>query len=109
MAESEVPGEAELLVVGRIDRPHGVRGAVIVAGMSDWPGRFSPGGRFLLEAAPSRFEDVTIRSCSSYKGRLLVSLSGIDDRDSAEVLRGCLLFIPAVEAVPLGEGEYWIH
>jgi len=104
-----VPGEAELLVVGRINRPHGVRGAVIVEGMSDWPGRFSPGGRFLLEAAPSRFEDVTVRSCSSHKGRLLVSLAGIDDRDSAEVLRGCLLFIPAVEAVPLGEGEYWIH
>jgi 16S rRNA processing protein RimM len=109
IVENGVPGEAELLAVGRVNRPHGVRGAVIVEGMSDSPGRFSPGAHFLLEAAPSRFEEVTVRSCSAYKGRLLVSLSGIDDRDSAEGLRGCLMLIPQSEAVPLGEREYWIH
>ena len=109
MSENEVPGEAELLVVGRINRPHGVRGAVIVEGISDWPERFRPGARVLLEAAPSRFEEVTVQSCSPHKGGLLVSLSGIVDRDSADGLRGCLLFVPADEAVPLGEEEYWIH
>ena len=109
MSENEVPGEAELLVVGRINRPHGVRGAAIVEGISDWPERFRPGARVLLEAAPSRFEEVTVQSCSPHKGGLLVSLSGIGDRDSAEGLQGCLLFIPANEAAPLGEDEYWIH
>jgi len=109
MSEDEVPGEAELLVVGRINRPHGVRGAVIVEAISDWPGRFGPGARVLLEAAPSRFEEVTLESCSPHKGRLLVSLTGIRDRDSADALRGCLMYVPASEAVPLGEDEYWIH
>jgi 16S rRNA processing protein RimM len=109
MSEGEVPGEAELLVVGRINRPHGVRGAVIVEGISDWPERFRPGARLLLEAAPSRFEEVTVQSCSPHKGGLLMSLSGVADRDSAEGLRGCLLFIPADEAAPLEEKEYWIH
>jgi 16S rRNA processing protein RimM len=109
MPVDDVPGEPELLVVGRITRPHGVRGAVIVEVISDWPGRFRPDARVLLETAPSRFEEVIIQSCSPHKGGLLVSLSGIGDRDSAEGLRGCLLFIPGNEAVPLGEEEYWVH
>lgn len=109
MAESEVPGEAELLVVARIIRPHGLRGAVIMEGISDWPGRFSAGAHLLLESAPSRFEEVTIESGSPHKGRFLVSLSGIGDRDSAEELRGCLMFIPASKAAPLAENEYWVH
>ena len=109
MVESEVPGEGELLVVGRISRPHGVRGAVIVEGISDWPERFSRGARLLLKAGSSRLEEVAIESCSPHQGRLLVSLSGLTDRDSADRLHGGLLLIPAGEAVPLGEGEYWIH
>jgi 16S rRNA processing protein RimM len=109
MAESEVPGEDELLVVGRINRPHGVRGAVIVEGISDWPERFRPGKHLLLEVAPSRLEEVTIESCSPHKGKLLVSFAGSGDRDSAEGLRGRLLFIAASEVMPLGEKEYWIH
>ncbi|MCJ7652627.1 MAG: ribosome maturation factor RimM [Actinobacteria bacterium] len=109
MVESEVPGEGELLVVGRISRPHGLRGAVIVEGISDWPERFSRGARLLLKAGSPRLEEVTIESCSPHQGRLLVSLSGLTDRESADRLRGGLLLIPAGEAVPLGEGEYWIH
>jgi 16S rRNA processing protein RimM len=38
-----------------------------------------------------------------------VSLTGVGDRDSAERLRGCLMYVPASEAAPLGEDEYWIH
>ncbi|MCG2794462.1 MAG: ribosome maturation factor RimM [Actinomycetia bacterium] len=104
----EKPGEDELLVVGMILRPHGVRGAVVVEAISDFPGRFLPGSRLLLETSAT-FRDVVVNSSSPHKGRLLVILEGVDDRDQAERLRGCHLWISARQVDTLGEGEYWIH
>lgn len=104
----EPPGE-ELLVVGRIIRPHGVRGAVIVAVESDWPEeRFRQGAVLLLETGRGTTE-VTVDSASPHKGAMLVQLSGTDDRTAAEGLKGRNLFVRAGEAASLGEGEYWAH
>lgn len=105
----KTPGGDEFLAVGKIIRPHGVRGAVIVEAVSDWPERFAPGSRMLLETDPSRHEEVTIESATPHTGRLLACISGINNRESAERLRGCCLLVFRDMAAPLGEGEYWIH
>jgi 16S rRNA processing protein RimM len=106
--ESE-PGE-DLLAVGRIMRPHGIRGALVVESLSDWPAeRFAPGARLMLQTAPGRLRDITVVSGSAHKGRMLVTLEGVDDRESAEQLKGMFLMLPASEAAHLGEGEYWAH
>ena len=102
------PGE-DLLVVGRIVRPHGIRGAVIVRVESDWPERFSEGAVLLLERAPGRRESVTVASATPHKGDMLVYLTGVADRDMAEKLKGRLLSVRACDAAPLAEGEYWAH
>jgi len=105
---SEPPQEG-LLVVGRILRPHGIRGVVVVEVISDWPERFSEGNRLLLEKRPSSYEEVTIEAAAPYRDRLLLSLSGIDSREAAETLGGCHLVIPAGAADRLEDGEYWVH
>lgn len=102
------PGE-DLLVVGRIVRPHGIRGAVIVRVESDWPERFSEGAVLLMERAPGRHERVAVASATPHKGDMLVYLTGVVDRDAAEKLKGRLLSIRACDAAPLAEGEYWAH
>jgi len=76
---------------------------------TDWPERFSEGATLLLEAAPRRYQDVTIESASPHKGNMLVCLSGVSDRDGAEQLKGMYLLIRACDAAPLGEGEFWAH
>lgn len=106
---SAEPGGEGLLVVGRIIRPHGIRGAVIVEAESDWPDRFSAGSSLLLETAPGRYDRVVVESTSTHKGRLLMSLRGVTDRNSAGGLKGRNLFIHACDAAPLEDGEYWAH
>jgi len=58
--EGTAPGSVDLLAVGKILRPHGIRGALVVEALSDWPERFSPGAKLLLEKAPGDYTEVTL-------------------------------------------------
>jgi 16S rRNA processing protein RimM len=103
------PGGEGLLAVGKILRPHGIRGALVVEALTDWPERFAPGARMLLEMEPSDHREVTVVTGGPHKGRLLVALEGVCSIEDAEKLRGKYLMIEACDAAALGEGEYWAH
>jgi len=92
------------VIVGRIGRPHGVRGQVTVLPDTDEPGRFAVGAELLTD----RGRTLVVRSASRYRDRgLIVGFEGVDDRDQAESLRGSLVTIAASARRPLDDGEYW--
>ena len=99
------------LVVGRVLRPHGLRGELAVEVLSDAPDRFSPGTELAAgepdAAAPLR--PVTVEAARLHQGRLLLRFVGVDDRDAADRLRGALLSIPMAAARPLAADEFWPH
>ena len=97
--------EPDRLVVGRIVKPHGIRGEVSVEVYSDAPERFEKGAR--LDADDGRA--LTIRSSRPHQDRLLVMFEQISDRNAAEDARGIVLSIPASEARALPEGSYYPH
>ncbi len=103
---SKIPS---FLLVGKIIRPHGVRGAVIVEPISDCPVRFEKGSQMLVDYRGVLKKSVTVVSSISFKGRILVKFAEIQSRDDAEGLRECDLVIPQSEADSLKEGEYWVH
>lgn len=107
--ETSAPAGSELLAVGKILRPHGIRGALVVEPLTDWPERFVAGAKMLMETPKGELVDVTVESASLHKGRYLVTIEGTSDRDGSEALRGLFLMIRACDAAPLGEGEYWAH
>ncbi len=75
------------VVVGRIGRPHGIRGEVTVEPRTDEvEERFAPGA--VLAAGPGT---LTVSRAHWHSGRLLVSFDGIEDRTAAEGLRGIIL------------------
>jgi 16S rRNA processing protein RimM len=84
--EPTSPSDDELVAVGRIVKPHGIRGEVVVALLTDRDERFAP--ESVLWAAGRRFEVISSRP---HQGRLLVRLAGIDERTPAERLRGTVL------------------
>jgi 16S rRNA processing protein RimM len=100
------------LVVGRVVRPHGVRGEVVVEVLSDAPDRFRPGAELTTGdpddpgATPRR---LTVAATRRHQGRLLAAFDGLDDRDDVEPLRGELLTIPLSAARRLGPDEFWPH
>jgi 16S rRNA processing protein RimM len=109
---SSAPGTPpDRLVVGRVVRPHGVRGELSVEVLSDAPERFVPGAELGVgdPDGPAPLGSAVILAARLHLGRLLLSLEGVEDRDAADRLRGAWLSIPAASARPLDPGEFWPH
>jgi 16S rRNA processing protein RimM len=84
------------LVVGRIVRPHGVRGEVVVDVRTDSPDeRYAVGTVFVTE--PAAAGPLTVSELRPHQGRLLVTFEGIADRDIADALRGVLLCVDSAD------------
>jgi 16S rRNA processing protein RimM len=93
------------VAVGKITKAHGLRGEVTVLVFSDNPDRFVPGASVFLEDG----RELAIAASRANGGRLLVSFVGVDDRTTAERLRGATLVVPISMLPELPEGEYWPH
>jgi 16S rRNA processing protein RimM len=100
------------LEIGTIASPHGLRGEVRVYPKSDFPERFvEPGTRWLLrqgQTEPQKIELLAGRDIPG-KGLYVVELAGIDDRDSAEALRGSVLLVPDSDRLPLAADEFHVR
>ncbi len=99
-------GEPLFLAVGKLRRPHGVRGEILLEVLTDFPERFQVGA--VVYVGPRRVP-LTIRSVRPHREMLLVAFEGYPDRDTVGVLRNQLVVVPATEAPPLPEDEIYYH
>jgi 16S rRNA processing protein RimM len=83
----------ELIAVGRIGAPRGVRGDVFVEPWTDVPDERFLAGAVLRTPSGS----LTVTAASGATGKQVVHFAGVDDRAAAEALRGTELFIPAAD------------
>ena len=96
------------LAVGRIRRPHGVHGEIVVDIETDFPERMGPGVRIGLGAEePERFLEV--ERVRLHKGAWLVCLAGFPDRTAVDPLRGLWVFLPPQERSALPDNYYYEH
>jgi len=90
------------LRIGLVRSAHGVKGALRVELLTDFPDRFAPGrevavaGRLLRVARSSEQPD-----------GLLVTFDGIDDRNAAEKLLGAYCTVPLEDARALPADRYY--
>jgi len=101
--------EPRYLAVGRILRPHGIRGELRVGILTNYPERLGQYAYFYLASPdlPEIARRYPVEKLRRHKKVLLLKLGGCDDRNAAEELRGQLVQIPIEAAVPLEEGEYY--
>lgn len=96
-------GSAELrLEIGRIGRPHGLRGDVMVTLTTNHDERVAVGTTWWVGD-----REVTVESTRPHQGRHIVHLSGLDDRDAAAALTGARVFALPLDGAP--DGEVWVH
>jgi 16S rRNA processing protein RimM len=97
----------ETVAVGRVLRPHGVRGEVVVEVLSDVPARFKQGSRVIgvREGAPAT--QLTVAAGRVHKTGAVVRFEGYDDRDRAGELRGLDLEVPRAEVPKAPRGTYY--
>jgi 16S rRNA processing protein RimM len=84
------------LVVGRVTRPHGVRGELAVEVRTDDPElRFAAGA--VLATEPPAAGPLKVSQVRWHSGKLLLSFDGVADRDAADQLRGVLLVVDSAD------------
>ncbi|MBS1264204.1 MAG: Ribosome maturation factor RimM [Acidimicrobiaceae bacterium] len=101
---SERPGAVDpiMLDIGRIDRPHGLNGEVVVTLLSTRPERLAPGSRLSTERGP-----LTVRTSRPHQHRFLVRFDEVPDSDSAERWRGVVLTAEPIDEPD--DGTLWAH
>lgn len=97
------------LVVGRISRPHGVRGELAVEVRTDDPElRLAAGA--VLATEPAAAGPLTVTRARWHSGRLLLSFDGVTGREQADQLRGILLVVDSAELEDVaGPDEFRDH
>jgi len=109
----DTPSPDDLLLMGRIGRPHGVRGEMKVTPDTDEPSRFELVNRLFLGASPEMARERRVDGVRFQypKGRtvILLSLDAVDDLDAAEALRGNNLYASSTDLPPLEDGEAYLH
>ena len=101
----------DLIEIGTIVAPQGLKGEVRVKTNSDFPERFEqPGIRWLqVQSHQSPIEIELVRGKQlPGKNIFVIKLSGIDDRTQAESLRAAKLFVPKSDRPHLEEEEYHV-
>ncbi|MFS3128729.1 ribosome maturation factor RimM [Nocardioides sp. Bht2] len=102
------------VVIGRIGKPHGIRGEVTIDVRSDEPDRRFAAGNVLRLQPPKgsalTLRSVTVVSTRWHQGIMLANFAEANDRNTAETLRGSLLHatIPA-DASPEDPDEFYDH
>ena len=101
------PHDDDLLVVGRIGKPQGIRGEVTLQVRTDDPDtRFAPGA--VLHTDPPERGPLTVAGARWQNARLVVAFEGFADRTAAETLRETMLQVDA-RTLPPPEDEDEFH
>lgn len=98
----------ELVSIGEVTAPHGVRGEVRVLPLTDFPERFRGLKRLFVKRPQQAAEERGVERVRFHKKFVILKLEGVDTRDDAETLRRALLQVAPDEVYPLPEGYYYV-
>ena len=106
-------GEPRHLVVGRLRKPHGLKGEFTVFPLTNDPGdgvraRSRRCGGWTWPGTVLG-EPVEIERSKAYHREWLVKFRGVESRDELERWKGQFLAAPAEELPPPKEGEVYLH
>jgi len=91
------------ICIGAVAGAHGVRGLVRIRSFTAQPEAVAAYG----PVTDDRGRRFTVSVRSAVKGGVVAALSGVDDRDAAEALRGQRLWAPRAALPPAEEDEFY--
>jgi 16S rRNA processing protein RimM len=104
------------VIVGRVGRPHGIRGEVLIGVRTDEPDlRFAVGATLDVRSSdddasaqdrePADGERLTVAAARWHSGQLLVAFAGITDRTAAGELTGSWLSVDSSQLPEIGDPD----
>ncbi|MGH7733367.1 MAG: ribosome maturation factor RimM [Gemmatimonadales bacterium] len=95
--------------VGRVGRPHGIRGEVVIGVRTDEPDlRFAVGATLDAgedDEGPASFGKLTVASARWHSGQLLVGFAGVTDRTAAAELTGSWLSVDSSQLPEIADPD----
>lgn len=105
-AGSPPTGEPAFLVVGKLRRPHGTRGEILMEVWTDFPERIKAGD---LVYIGSSYQPITIRSLRWNNKMMLLTFQDHSTPEEVGILRNQWVYVRADDRPELEEGEYYHH
>jgi 16S rRNA processing protein RimM len=99
----------EMATVGRVARPHGLRGEMFVNPETDFPeDRFKRGATLFVQRG-GNVEPISVRSVRFQRERPVIAVDGIEDVDGAAAMSGAEIRVPVESLAPLADGMFYRH
>jgi 16S rRNA processing protein RimM len=96
------------LIVGRISGVYGIKGWVKIHSFTE-PNDNLFGYRDWKIRRGDSWQDIEFDSGREHGKGLIAHIVGIDDRNAAELLKGCDIAVPRAQLPALEQGEYYWH
>jgi 16S rRNA processing protein RimM len=100
------------VVVGRLRKPHGLKGDCTLFPLTDDPvSVFAPGRQvWVVDLTGERVAGpLTIERSREYHRQWLVKFAGVESRDALDPFRAHFLGVPADQLAPLEKDEVYLH
>ncbi|NLF51015.1 MAG: 16S rRNA processing protein RimM [Leptolinea sp.] len=99
-------GEPEYVLIGRLQRTHGVTGEMVLGIMTDFPERIIPGKLVYLGAS---YIPHKITGTRPFHNNLLVTLEGVHTCEEAAKFTNLQVFVRTRDLPELEEGRFYHH
>lgn len=100
--------------LGRVLKPHGLRGQVVVGGVRLTLDEFKGLGHVYArgvpgaDGAPAATRRLEIEDAKDFQHNLIVRFEGLGDRDEAATIHGAILEIDEAQLPPTGDGTVYL-
>ena len=105
-AGSPAAGEPAFLAVGKVRRPHGVAGSVLVEIYTDFPERLRPNTMIYVGA---NHLPLTISQNRPHNKGVLLAFDGFSTPEQVGRFRNQILYVKNVQTEELPEGEFYFY
>lgn len=108
----DTPSEPYFFIVGRVQRPHGVRGEIKIRIDTHYPEWVAELDVLYIGTDPYEEKDATeypIKSVRRHGEELLLKFVGVEDRNAADMLRGKLVMMRVDQSEPLDDDEFYTY
>lgn len=105
---SPIASAERQVLLGRISGVHGIKGDVLITSFTDNPtdiAHYSP--IIAHRKADGARREITIKSCREGSKGLVSRIKGITDRNAAEALKGCELWVPRARLPDTDDEEFY--
>ena len=103
------PPFSDMVAIGRVVKPQGRKGEVLVQPFSDRPERFPTLRAVFVPGEGGNARAMSVVDCWPHKDRFVLKLEGVDSIDDAEKFRGMDVRIPEGDLPALPTGSYYHH